>query len=145
MVCKCEAVKQPLLLVGEENSLISTKAYCYHDRYSGLLHPVLVKGTRFRRNFLLLFSGKIMKHIWLVSVQTRATLRQFFSGHILNKLYLFVLMCDLIFFFFTNLMHKFFILIHLLYSSTCFEHYYAHLQENNCISTAPGFVTLETK
>jgi len=32
--------------------------------------------------------------------------------------------------FFTNLMHKFFILIHLLYSSTCFEHYYAHLQED---------------
>ena len=26
-------------------------------------------------------------------------------------------------FFITNLMHKFFILIHLLYSSTCFEHY----------------------
>jgi len=32
-------------------------------------------------------------------------------------------------------MHKFFILIHLLYSYTCFEHYYAHLQEDNCIST----------
>ena len=46
--------------------------------------------------------------------------------------------------FFTNLMQKFFILIHLLYSSTCFEHYYAHLQEDNCISTAPGIVTLET-
>ena len=30
--------------------------------------------------------------------------------------------------FFTKLMHKFFILIHLLYSCTCFEHYYAHLQ-----------------
>jgi hypothetical protein len=29
--------------------------------------------------------------------------------------------------FFTNLMHKCYILIHLLYSSTCFEHYYAHL------------------
>jgi len=27
-------------------------------------------------------------------------------------------------------MHKFFILIHLLYSSTCFEHDYAHLQED---------------
>ena len=44
--------------------------------------------------------------------------------------------------FFTNLMHKFFILIHLLYSSTCFEHYYAHLQEDNCISTSSGIVTL---
>jgi len=44
--------------------------------------------------------------------------------------------------FFTNLMHKFFILIHLLYSSTCIEHYYAHLQEDNCISTASGIVTL---
>ena len=32
--------------------------------------------------------------------------------------------------FFTNLMHKFSILIHLLHSSTCFEHYYAHLQED---------------
>jgi len=38
--------------------------------------------------------------------------------------------------FFTKLMHKFFILIHLLYSFTCFEHYCAHLQEDNCISTA---------
>ena len=44
--------------------------------------------------------------------------------------------------FFTNLMLKFFILIHLFYSSICFELYYAHLQENNCISTAPGIVTL---
>jgi len=25
-----------------------------------------------------------------------------------------------------------------LYSSTCFEHYYAHLQEDSCISTASG-------
>ena len=31
--------------------------------------------------------------------------------------------------FFTNLMHSFFILIHLLYRSTCFKHYCAHLQE----------------
>jgi len=45
-------------------------------------------------------------------------------------------------FFFTNLIHKFFILIHLLYSSTCFEHYCAHLQEDNCINTASGIVTL---
>jgi hypothetical protein len=43
---------------------------------------------------------------------------------------------------FTNLMHKFFILIHLLHSSTCFEHYYAHLQEDNSINTASGIVTL---
>ena len=34
-------------------------------------------------------------------------------------------------FVFTNLMHKFFILLHLLHSSTCFEHYCAHLQEDN--------------
>jgi len=34
------------------------------------------------------------------------------------------------------------ILIHLLYSSICFEHYYAHLQENSCISRASGIVTL---
>ena len=39
-------------------------------------------------------------------------------------------------------MHKFFILIHLLYSSIGFEHYYAHLQEDNCISTASGIVTV---
>ena len=32
--------------------------------------------------------------------------------------------------FFNNFMHKFFILIHLVYSSTCFEHYYAHLQKD---------------
>ena len=43
--------------------------------------------------------------------------------------------------FFNNLMHKFFILIHLLHSSTCFEHYCAHLQEDNCINTASDFVT----
>jgi len=29
-----------------------------------------------------------------------------------------------------------------LYSSTCFEHSYAHLQEDNCISTASGIVTV---
>jgi len=46
--------------------------------------------------------------------------------------------------FFTNLLHKFFILIHLLYSSTCFEQYCAHLQEDNCINTASGIVNLET-
>jgi len=39
-------------------------------------------------------------------------------------------------------MQKFSILVHLLYSSTCFEHYYAHLQEDNCINTASGIVTL---
>ena len=38
--------------------------------------------------------------------------------------------------FFNNSMHKFFILIHLLYSCTCFEHYCAHPQEDNCFSTA---------
>jgi len=32
-------------------------------------------------------------------------------------------------------MHKFFTSIHLLHSSTCFEHYCAHLQEDNGIST----------
>jgi len=42
----------------------------------------------------------------------------------------------------TNLMHKFFILLHLLYSSTCFEQYYAHLQDDNCISTPSCIVTL---
>ena len=36
---------------------------------------------------------------------------------------------NIIIVFFTNLMDKFFILIHLLHSSTCFEHYYAHPQE----------------
>jgi len=41
----------------------------------------------------------------------------------------------MIVFFFTNVMHKFFILIHLLHSSTCFEHNYAHLQEDNCITS----------
>jgi len=48
----------------------------------------------------------------------------------------------MIVFFFTNLIHKFFILIHLLHSSTCFEHYCAHLQEDNCINTASGIVKL---
>jgi len=47
----------------------------------------------------------------------------------------------MIVFFFTNFMCKFFILIHLLHSSTCFEHYCAHPQEDNCISTASGIVT----
>ena len=44
--------------------------------------------------------------------------------------------------FFTNLMQKFFILIHLSHSSKCFEHYCAHLQEDSCISTASGIVIL---
>jgi len=60
-------------------------------------------------------------------------------------LYLYVLLTvylNIMIAFFTNLMHKFFILIHLLYSSTCFEHYYAHLQEDNCISTASGIANL---
>jgi len=39
-------------------------------------------------------------------------------------------------------MHKFFIVIHLLYSSTCFEHDCAHLHEDSCISTASDIVTL---
>jgi len=39
-------------------------------------------------------------------------------------------------------MHKFFILIHLLHSSICFEHYCAHIQKDNCINTASGIVTL---
>jgi len=39
-------------------------------------------------------------------------------------------------------MQKFFILIYLLHSSTCFEHYYAHLQEDNYISTESGVITL---
>jgi len=42
--------------------------------------------------------------------------------------------------FFTNLIHKFFILMHLLHSSTCFEHYCALLQEDNSINTASGTV-----
>ena len=38
--------------------------------------------------------------------------------------------------FFTNLMHKFlFIFIHLLHSSTCFEHYCAHPQEDKLPSS----------
>jgi len=41
-----------------------------------------------------------------------------------------------------HMMHKFFILIHLLHSSTCFEHCYSHLQEDNCINTASGIVTV---
>jgi len=36
---------------------------------------------------------------------------------------------NIIIVFSTNLMHKFFILIYLLHSSTYFEHYYAHPQE----------------
>jgi len=44
--------------------------------------------------------------------------------------------------FFTKLMHKFFILLRLLHSPTCFYHHCAHLQEDNCISTASGIVTL---
>jgi len=31
---------------------------------------------------------------------------------------------------------------HLLHSSTYFEHYYAHLQEDSCISTESGIVTV---
>ena len=45
-------------------------------------------------------------------------------------------------FVFTNLRHKFFILIHLLLSSTCFGHYCAHLREDNRINTASGIASL---
>ena len=45
-------------------------------------------------------------------------------------------------FMFTNLMHKFFISIYLLHSCTCFEQYYAHLQEDNCNSAASVIVTV---
>jgi hypothetical protein len=38
----------------------------------------------------------------------------------------------------------FFILIHLVYSSTWFEHYCAHLQEDNCISTVSGIANAFT-
>ena len=31
-------------------------------------------------------------------------------------------------------------IIHLIYSFICFEHYCAHLQEDNCISTASDIV-----
>jgi hypothetical protein len=41
-----------------------------------------------------------------------------------------------------NLMYKFFILIHLLHSLTCFEHYCDHVQKDNCINTVSGIVTL---
>ena len=44
--------------------------------------------------------------------------------------------------FLNNFIYKFFISIHLLHSSTCFEHYCVHLQEDNCINTASGIVTL---
>ena len=37
--------------------------------------------------------------------------------------------CNIIIVFFTNLMHKFFILIHSLHPSTCFKHYCVHPQE----------------
>jgi len=53
------------------------------------------------------------------------------------------MLCILIVFiaFFTDLMHQFFILIHLLHSCTCFEHCCAHLQEDNSISTASGMAS----
>jgi len=43
-----------------------------------------------------------------------------------------------------NFMYIFFILVHLLYPSIYFEHYCAHLQKDNCISTTSGIVALET-
>jgi len=49
---------------------------------------------------------------------------------------------NLMIIFFSSLIHKFIILIHLLHFSTCFEHYCAHLQEDNCINTASGIVTV---
>jgi len=46
--------------------------------------------------------------------------------------------------FFFYQLHAQTILVYLLHSSTWFEHYCAHLQEDNCINTASGIVTLET-
>ena len=68
----------------------------------------------FSRKFLLL--GFIQVHVNVMLV--------FFLRLIVHPSVMIV-------FFLTNLMHKFFILIHLLHSSTCFEHYYARLQEDN--------------
>jgi len=52
------------------------------------------------------------------------------TQHIISNFnILFIVHPNILTVFFTNLMHKFFILIHLLHSSTCFEHYYAHPQE----------------
>jgi len=47
----------------------------------------------------------------------------------------FVVLPNIITVFFANLMHKFFILIHLLHSCTFFEHYCTHLREDNCTNT----------
>ena len=49
---------------------------------------------------------------------------------------------NIIIVFFYQLDARIFMLIHLLLSSICFEHYCAHLQEDNCISTASGIVTV---
>ena len=67
----------------------------------------------------------------------------FFCATVSSNFYiLFTVNPNVMIVFFTNFIHKFFILIHLLYSSTCFEHYCAHLHEDIYISTASGVVTL---
>ena len=77
---------------------------------------------------------RMWKAHWLISLGQDTKLVTISN----NRLRPFLSLVDRASFFFTNLMRKFLILIHLLYSSTCFEHNYAHLQKDNCISIASG-------
>jgi len=81
-----------------------------------------------------------------LSLRPRDHCSQIYIKYKLRVVFFYVLLTVhpniMIVFIFTILMHKFFSLIRLLHSSTCFEHYCAHLQEDNCINTASGIVTV---
>jgi len=78
---------------------------------------------------------------WLKMTETCRSLNVV-SNYCVNFYVLLTVHPNIMIVFFTNLIHKFFILIYLLYSSICFEHYCAHLQEDICINTASGIVTV---
>jgi len=104
--------------------------------------------TRCRRQFQLYKLNRTgdKKHPCLAQELHHKYLRQkcFNCGHTVeeNLATRFIAIFWIMIAFYTNLMKKFFILIHLLHSSACFEHYCAHLHEDKCISTASGIVTL---
>jgi len=108
----------------------------------------LTKGTIFEKKKLLnikncvfIFYTNFLEIVFILRGNGRHMIKYIY---IYIYIFTFCWLCILIWesFFSTNLMNKFFISIHLLHSCTCFEHYSAHLQEDNCINTASGIVTV---
>jgi len=67
-----------------------------------------------------------------IKIQSRFLARKVYNCMGNTNVYvLFTIHTNIMRVFISNLMYKFFILIHLLYSCTCFEHYCAHFQQES--------------